>query len=103
MHRREMLRLLSTTAMAPVLSPDMFTLLQQAQPPSNYALRTLNAHQNDTVLVMIDLLVPATDTPGAKAARVNEFIDVILTEWATAGERDDFLAGLGQIDTHSSA
>ena len=27
--------------------------------------------------------MPATDTPGAKAARVNEFIDFILTEWAT--------------------
>jgi hypothetical protein len=31
---------------------------------------------------MIDQIIPETDTPGAKAARVNEFIDVILTEWA---------------------
>jgi hypothetical protein len=103
MHRREMLRWLSTTAMAPVISPEMLALFQQAQPPSNYAVRTLNSHQNDTVVAMIDLLVPATDTPGAKAARVNEFIDVILTEWATGGERTDFLAGLGQVDTLSNS
>jgi hypothetical protein len=103
MLRRDMLRLLSTTAMAPVLSPDMFAMLRQAQPSSNYSLRTLNPHQNDTVVAMIDLLVPATDTPGAKAARVNDFIDVILTDWATPEERSEFLTGLDGVDTFSSS
>jgi hypothetical protein len=103
MHRRDMLRILSSSAMAPVLSPKMFMLLQQAQPSSNYTLRTLNPHQNDTVVVMTELIVPATDVPGAKAARVNEFIDVILTDWATAEERDQFLAGLEQVDVQSNA
>jgi gluconate 2-dehydrogenase gamma chain len=102
MHRRDMLRLLSTTAMAPVLSPEMFTLLRQAQPASNYSLRTMNPHQNETVVTMTELVVPASDSPGAKAARVNEFIDVILTEWATPEERDEFLAGLAGVDTLSN-
>ena len=43
---------------------------------------------------MIDQIIPSTDTPGAKGARVNEFIDVILTEWATPEERKNFLDGL---------
>jgi hypothetical protein len=102
MHRREMLRWLSTTALTPVLSPEMFALLQQAQPSSNYSLQTLDAHQNETVVAMIDLIIPVTDTPGAKAARANEFIDVILTDWATAEERGDFLAGLGGVDALSN-
>jgi Gluconate 2-dehydrogenase subunit 3 len=102
MHRREMLRWLSTTALTPVLSPEMFALLQQAQPSSNYRLQTLDAHQNETVVAMIDLIIPVTDTPGAKAARANEFIDVILTDWATAEERGDFLAGLGGVDALSN-
>jgi len=51
---------------------------------------------------MTDLIIPETDTPGAKAARVNEFIDVILTEWATEEERQYFLAGLTGVDKQSN-
>jgi hypothetical protein len=50
---------------------------------------------------MIDIVVPATETPGAKGARVNEFIDVILTDWATPEEGQDFLAGIARVDTQS--
>jgi hypothetical protein len=73
----------------------------QAQTGAGYKLRTLNPHQNATVVVLTDLIIPETDTPGAKAARVNEFIDVILTEWATEAERLNFLAGLAGIDKQS--
>jgi hypothetical protein len=51
---------------------------------------------------MIDQIIPATDTPGAKAARVNEFIDVILTEWANDEERRNFLSGLADVDKQSN-
>lgn len=101
MHRREMLRLLSATAIGPVVSPELFTMLQQAQPSSDYRLQTLNAQQNETVVAMMDIMIPVTDTPGAKAAKVNEFLDVILTEWATPAERNQFLAGLAGVDPMS--
>ena len=39
-----------------------------------------------------------TDTPGAKGARVNEFIDFILTDWATDEERKRFLSGFAEVD-----
>jgi hypothetical protein len=51
---------------------------------------------------MIDQIIPATDTPGAKGARVNEFIDVILTEWADAEERKNFLDGLAGVDKQTN-
>jgi hypothetical protein len=103
MHRREMLRLLSATAIAPVVTPNLFAMLRQAQPSSNYRLQTLSVPQNETVVAMMDLIIPATDTPGAKGARVNEFLDVILTGWATPVERDSFLTGLGEVDRLSGA
>ena len=81
----------------------MFALFCQAQPPPGYTLRTLTSHLNDTVVAMIDQIIPATDTPGAKGARVNEFIDVILTEWATPEERKNFLDGLAGIDKQSQS
>ncbi len=50
------------------------------------------------VTVMAELIIPETDTPGAKAARVNEFIDVMLTEWFTDEERSSFRKGLAELD-----
>jgi hypothetical protein len=102
MHRRELFRLLSAAAVAPVLTPDFVTLLRQAQPSVDYKIRTFSPHQNDTVVAMIDLIVPATDTPGAKGARVHEFMDVILTDWATSQERDQFLKGLDDVDAQTA-
>jgi glucoside 3-dehydrogenase (cytochrome c) hitch-hiker subunit len=102
MHRRDALRLFTAGAVLPVLTPDLFAMFRQAQPAAGYALRTLNPHQNATVVAMMDQIIPATDTPGAKGARVNEFIDVILTEWATDDERAHFLGGLADVDRQSN-
>ena len=101
MRRRDALRIFAAGAVLPVFSPELFALFRQAQPPPGYTLRTLATHQNDTVVAMTEQIIPATDTPGAKGARVNEFIDVILTEWATPEERAHFLEGLAEIDKQS--
>jgi hypothetical protein len=103
MHRRDLFRILGAGAVLPALTPEAFAFFQKAQPGKAYALRTLNAHQNETVMAMIDQIIPATDTPGAKGARVNEFIDVILTDWATEEERKNFLDGLAGVDEQSIA
>ena len=38
----------------------------------------LDEHQNETLIVLSDLIIPATDTPGAKEALVNRYIDLVL-------------------------
>ena len=103
MQRREALRIFAAGAVLPAFTPELFAVFRQAQPPPGYILRTLTGHSNDTVVAMIDQIIPATDTPGAKGARVNEFIDLILTEWATPEERKNFLDGLAGIDKQSQA
>jgi hypothetical protein len=103
MHRRDALRIFAAGAVLPAFSPELLALFRQAQPAPGYTLRTLTAHLNDTVVAMIDQIIPATDSPGAKGARVNEFIDVILTEWATPEERTRFLDGLAGIDRQSQS
>lgn len=104
MQRRDVLKMLAAGAAVPVFSSPLLGFFREAQEKvgAGYKLRTLNAHQNDTVLAMIDQIIPATDTPGAKGARVNEFIDVILTEWATDEERAKFLQGLADVDKKSN-
>jgi hypothetical protein len=102
MQRREALRLLLAGGVMPAIPTDLFSFFHDAHPATGYTLRTLNPHQNDTVVAMIDQIIPETDTPGAKGARVNEFIDVILTEWANDTERQNFLNGLAEVDKKSN-
>jgi hypothetical protein len=49
------------------------------------------------------MIIPETETPGATSVKVPEFIDLILTEWASDDERAAFLAGLRDIDTRAGA
>src|SRR6266849_489675 len=102
MQRRDALKLIATGAVLPALTPDLFAFFREAHPAPGYVLRTLNPHQNATVTLMADLIIPETDTPGAKAVRVNEFIDLILTEWASDEERKKFLDGLADVDRKSN-
>ena len=102
MQRREALKLLLSGGGLSAMPTDLFAFLHAAHPASGYALRIFNPHQNDTVIAMIDQIIPATNTPGAKGALVNEFIDVILTEWANDEERQNFLTGLAGVDKQSN-
>lgn len=62
--------------------------------------KVFNAHQNDTVVLLTEMIIPQTDTPGAKAAKVNEFIDLVLDD-ANETERKQFLNGLAWMDGRS--
>jgi hypothetical protein len=59
------------------------------------------AAQNATVITLTELIIPQTDTPGAKAAKVNEFIDGVLVH-ARPDERQKFVAGLAWIDARAT-
>lgn len=63
-----------------------------------YRFRTLNAAQRETMAELTEAIIPATETPGARAAKVDEFIDIILTEWSTPEEKAEFMAGLAAFD-----
>lgn len=53
------------------------------------------------VTTIAELILPATDTPGAKAARVNEFIDLLLTDWFDESDRERFVNGLEGLEAES--
>jgi hypothetical protein len=65
--------------------------------------RTLNREQQVLVTTIAEMIIPETDTPGATSVKVPEFIDLILTEWASDDERAAFLAGLADIDARATA
>lgn len=62
----------------------------------------LDDHQNETLAVFGDMLIPATDTPGAKAALANRFIDQVLAA-ETHETQKSFLESLAFLDGESFA
>ncbi|HEY2039537.1 MAG TPA: gluconate 2-dehydrogenase subunit 3 family protein [Edaphobacter sp.] len=103
MDRREVLRLLGSAVALSALPAEALTVIQQAsaQVAQSTGLKTLNPHQNATVTTIAEMIIPATDTPGAKEVKVNEFIDLLLTEWYEPAEAKEFLAGLADVDARS--
>jgi hypothetical protein len=103
LYRRELLRLLAAGSSLSALPPTLRAVCRSIHENLGAAptLKVLNPHQDATVLAMADLLIPRTDTPGAKDTRVNEFIDHILARWYSDEERTTFLAGLADIDARA--
>ena len=62
--------------------------------------RVFTPRQNATVIELSELIIPRTETAGARDARVNEFIDTVLDDAAPA-ERAAFLDGLEWMDRRS--
>jgi hypothetical protein len=62
----------------------------------------LTARHNEAVVALTELIIPATDTPGAKAALVNRFIDHVLST-ADPKERAEFIRGLTWLDDRCRA
>jgi len=85
----------TTPAQAASASPGMS--LGAAEPPdptlsaADWKPKFFDDHQDSTVLAVGDLLIPETDTPGARAAQVDRFIDLLLATDApgTAEEAAD--------------
>ena len=57
-------------------------------------------HQNQTLITLSDLIVPETETPGAKTALVNRFIDLLLAA-ETHDTQQSFLNSLAFMDAES--
>ena len=60
----------------------------------------LNERQNETLIVLSDVIIPATDTPGAKEALVNRYLDLLLSVQPVEFQKQ-FLEALSFIDIES--
>lgn len=93
MNRRDWIKLPATAAM---LAPASLAQVAAWKP------KVLDAHQNDTVVALTETIIPATDTPGAKATLVNRYIDLLLDE-GPVEQRNEFLNGLAYLDGQAIA
>jgi len=61
----------------------------------------LNADERRFIDALAEGIVPATDTPGARAAKVPEFIAMLFDEWMLADEQRAFRSGLATLAAES--
>lgn len=103
MQRREAVRLLGAIAAVPFLPQTAEAATELAERihrevQGGAGFRTLTPPQQRLVERIADAILPATDTPGALDVQVPRFIDHILTDWQSPGERSLFLAGLVELE-----
>jgi len=103
MDRRRLLRLLGASAAALGLSPADARALLAPEAPRRASRPFFTEEEREAVTVLADLMIPATDTPGAVEAGVVDYIEMIVSEWMDAGERERFMRGLRHVDTHAEA
>ena len=105
MDRRELVKLVALGSVLPLVPNKSLALFRgiHASLAAFPKPRIFNAHQDATVTAMAEHILPHTDTPGAKAARVNEFIDLIVADWYSEEERTIFLAGLADVDVRTQS
>ncbi len=63
-----------------------------------WAPESLTVSQADLLGTLVDLIIPATDTPGAKDVGVPAFIDKVLVDWVEPDDRARFQTGLAAVD-----
>jgi hypothetical protein len=104
MDRRDALKrigmLLGAAVSAPVASAVMAGC-RAGGGQAAYAPQVLTPAQDELVATVAELIIPATDTPGARAAGVNVFVDRVLAGAYTEPERSRFLAGLADLDVRA--
>src|SRR5436309_11067517 len=66
----------------------------------NWKAVFLNDQQNETLIALSDVIIPATETPGAKEALVNRYLDLLLSVQPEKFQQQ-FMDALNFIDRES--
>lgn len=103
MNRRDLLQLLAVAVPSLAgLSAGQVAALEQGASTRRWLPGALfNPQQIKLVDQLSEIIIPATETPGAHAAGVTAFIERIVADWYHEDERASFLGGLSDVDARS--
>jgi hypothetical protein len=105
--RREALRRTALLLGGAISAPTLAAMLAGCETPAAgetaWKPRALTDAQGVQVATIAEHIIPTTDTPGARAAKVDRFIDTMLAEYYSPEERSAFLAGLAEVDARARA
>ncbi|MFZ6800064.1 gluconate 2-dehydrogenase subunit 3 family protein [Undibacterium sp. Di24W] len=98
MNRRELLQMVATMTGMAVIGSEAFAMhaeasLSNGAAVSNTGLR-FSARDINLLDEIAETIIPKTDTPGAKAAKVGRFMEVMVRDCYTSAQRAAFIEGL---------
>jgi hypothetical protein len=100
MNRRELLQQVAWMMGGAISAPAILGVLGGCSAKKEAAWQPvfLSKEQGALVAEVAEIIIPKTDTPGAKDAGVPAFIDTMLKDVYTQEDRDRYLAGLQSFD-----
>ncbi len=92
MNRRQALKNIGLGAGVMVVGPSTLSLLQSCKNEPDYEWEPvyLNAANGFALKKVLDVILPASDTPGASDLNIAQFIDSYMNEVAPEKQRNDF-------------
>lgn len=94
MNRRELLKSIALATGGVVIGADVFLTGCKVGPKEEAGFTPGNIALLDEIG---ETIIPATTTPGAKAAKIGEFMRVIVTDCYTQRQQDAFMKGITDI------
>lgn len=105
MKRRKALKKFGISIATAVAAPAILNVLEGCQVRNREeverTLLFLNDEQDRMVSEVAEIIIPATGSPGAKEARVNEFIDLMLADCYYEKDQRSFIDGLERMESGS--
>jgi gluconate 2-dehydrogenase gamma chain len=100
MNRREVLQKTALVLGYAVTGPALAGIMNgcKATPELNYKPQFFTPEQAAIITELAEIILPKTDTPGAKEVGVPAFIDSMLFEVYPKENQDNFLKGLAEFD-----
>ncbi|HEU5289416.1 MAG TPA: gluconate 2-dehydrogenase subunit 3 family protein [Cyclobacteriaceae bacterium] len=95
MNRRELLKSIALVTGGVVIGGDIFLTGCKVGPKEEAGFTPGNIALLDEIG---ETIIPATTTPGAKAAKIGQFMQVIVTDCYTQKQQDAFMKGISEIN-----
>lgn len=95
MNRRDLLKQIALLTGGAVIGGELFLTGCKTGAKADAGFTAANISLLDEVA---ETIIPATSTPGAKAAQVGEFMKVMVTDCYTQRQQDAFVSGIAQLD-----
>jgi hypothetical protein len=96
--RRGLLQSASALLGVELVAPLAKALAAETAPGFAASHTALSAEQRALVSAISERIMPTTDTPGAIAAGVPAFIEMMLADWYEPTTRQEFMNGLGLFE-----